>query len=67
LDAKARAKVPEGLGTRHLAVASMTAATHAKGVTVSGEDGTVRIFELGHVVVKINPNSKIIECLKGSM
>jgi hypothetical protein len=67
LDAKARVKVPEGLGTRHLAVASMTAATHAKGVTVSGEDGTVRIFELGNVVAKINPNSKIIECLKGSM
>lgn len=67
LNAKTRVKVPEGLGTRHLAVASMTAATRAKGVTVSGEDGTVRIFELGNVVAKINPNSKIIECLKGSV
>jgi len=66
LNAKARVKVPEGLGTRHLAVASMTAATHAKGVTVSGEDGTVRIFELGRMVAKINPNSKIIECLRES-
>ncbi len=67
LNAKARVKVPEGLGTRHLAVASMTAATHAKGVTVSGEDGIVRIFELGRMTAKINPNSKIIECLRESL
>jgi len=67
LNAKARVKVPEGLGTRHLAVASMTAATHAKGVTVSGEDGVVRIFELGRMTAKINPNSKIIECLRESL
>lgn len=67
LNAKARVKVPEGLGTRHLAVASMTAATHAKGVTVSGEDGIVRIFEFGVMKAKINPNSKIIECLRESL
>ena len=67
LNAKARVKVPEGLGTRHLAVASMTAATHAKGVTVSGEDGIVRVFEFGGMMAKINPSSKIIECLRDSI
>ena len=67
LNAKARVRVPEGLGTRHLAVASMTAATHAKGVTVSGEDGTVRIFEQGKIMAKIDPSSKIIECLRESI
>jgi DNA integrity scanning protein DisA with diadenylate cyclase activity len=45
----------------------MTAATHAKGVTVSGEDGIVRIFEFGVMKAKINPNSKIIECLRESL
>jgi hypothetical protein len=67
LNAKARVKVPEGLGTRHLAVASMTAATHARGVTVSGEDGIVRVFEQGGIIAKINPSSKIIECLRDSI
>jgi DNA integrity scanning protein DisA with diadenylate cyclase activity len=67
LNAKARVKVPEGLGTRHLAVASMTAATYAKGVTVSGEDGIVRVFEFGRMIAKINPSSKIIECLRDAI
>jgi hypothetical protein len=67
LNAKARVRVPEGLGTRHLAVASMTAATMARGVTVSGEDGIVRIFEHGRIIAKINPGSKIIECLRESV
>lgn len=64
LDANRRVEIPRGLGTRHLAVAAMTAATNAKGITVSGEDGLVRIFERGKMVAKINPNSKIIECLR---
>lgn len=66
LNANARVEVPKGLGTRHMAVASMTAATGSKGVTVSGEDGTVRIFDRGKLIAKINPYSKIIDCLRDS-
>jgi len=66
LDANRRVEVPSGLGTRHMAVAAMTAATGAKGVTVSGEDGFVRIFDRGRMVVKISPTSKIFECLHGA-
>ena len=61
LDADRKVEIPKGLGTRHLSVASMTAATGARGVTVSGEDGLVRIFEKGKIVAKINPYNKIIE------
>lgn len=66
LDAKVRVEIPKGLGTRHLAVAAMTARTGAKGVTVSGEDRVVRIFEHGRIIAKITPNSRIIECLRES-
>ncbi|MDI6642811.1 MAG: diadenylate cyclase [Candidatus Hodarchaeaceae archaeon] len=67
LNANVKVAIPKGLGARHLAVASMTAATKSKGVTVSGEDGVVRIFEGGRLVAKVDPNSKIIECLRGSI
>lgn len=63
LDANRKVKIPSGLGTRHMAVAAMTAATGAKGVTVSGEDRFVRIFERGRMVAKIDPAGKILECL----
>lgn len=60
LNANAEVDIPRGLGTRHTAVAAMTAATNAKGVTVSGEDGVVRIFERGELKAKINPKSKTL-------
>jgi DNA integrity scanning protein DisA with diadenylate cyclase activity len=60
LDADAKVDIPSGLGTRHMAVAAMTAVTKAKGVTVSGTDGTVRVFDDGKILVKIDPNSKIV-------
>lgn len=63
LDANIHVDIPAGLGTRHLAVAAITAATKAKGVTVSGENGVVRIFEDGKMKAKIDPRSKIIESL----
>ncbi|MGC8816762.1 MAG: diadenylate cyclase [Candidatus Hadarchaeum sp.] len=63
LDANVSVEIPPGLGTRHLAVAAITAATRAKGVTVSGENGVVRIFEKGKILAKIDPGSKIIESL----
>lgn len=64
LNANVEVEIPRGLGTRHLAVAAMTAATKSKGVTVSGEDGVVRIFERGKLVAKIDPHSGIIEYLR---
>ncbi|MFH1820846.1 MAG: diadenylate cyclase, partial [Methanobacteriota archaeon] len=63
LSASSRVEIPPGLGTRHLSVAAITAATRAKGITVSGENGVVRIFEQGKIMSKIEPSSKIIESL----
>ena len=63
LSANIQVEIPAGLGTRHLAVAAMTAATRAKGVTVSGETGAVRIFENGRIKAKIDPWSKIFEIM----
>lgn len=61
LDADVDVDIPKGLGTRHIATASMTAATHSKGVTISGTDGAIRIFEDGEIVLKIDSKSKLIE------
>lgn len=61
LEADVDVDIPKGLGTRHIAVASMTAATHAKGVTVSGTDGAIRIFRNGKLMLKIDSKSKMIE------
>jgi len=66
LSANVQIEVPPGLGTRHLSVAAITAATKAKGVTVSGENGVVRVFERGQIKAKIDPGSKIIESLGAS-
>jgi len=64
LDANVKVEIPRGLGTRHLAVATMTAATKAQGVTVSGEDGMVRIFKNGKIMARIDPRSGIFEYLR---
>ncbi len=64
LNADVKVEIPRGLGTRHLAVAAMTAATKARGVTVSGEDGMVRIFKNGKIITKIDPRSGIFEYLR---
>lgn len=61
LDANAKVNISKGLGTRHIAVASMTAVTEATGVTVSGEDGAVRIFRRGKIEAKINSASRTME------
>jgi len=61
LNARRKVEVPKGLGTRHHAVASMTAAVDAKGITVSGEDGHVRIFERGKMVAVLDPKTKLME------
>ena len=57
LDADAQVNIPLGLGTRHRAVAAMTAVTEAQGITVSGEDGMIRIFKRGELVAKIDSRS----------
>jgi len=64
LNASIKVEIPHGLGTRHLAVAAMTAATKSRGVTVSGEDGMVRIFRSGKLVAKVDPHSGILESLR---
>ena len=61
LDSDADIDIPNGLGTRHLSAASMTAATHAKAITVSGTDGKIRIFSNGEVLGRVDPQSKMLE------
>jgi DNA integrity scanning protein DisA with diadenylate cyclase activity len=51
--------IPRGLGTRHAAVAAMTLASNAIGVSVSQSGGIVRIFKNGEVVMKIEPQKRI--------
>lgn len=45
----------KGLGTRHWSAASISRATNAVAVTVSESSGTVRIFENGEVMLRIEP------------
>ncbi|MEE8400982.1 MAG: diadenylate cyclase [Candidatus Hydrothermarchaeaceae archaeon] len=51
--------IPRGLGSRHAAVAAMTVASDAVGITVSQSGGVVRIFKKGEVVMIIEPQRKI--------
>ena len=61
LEANAQVEILPGLGTRHRAVAAMTAATRATGVTVSGEDGAVRVFKRGKLSAKIHSGTRTLE------
>jgi DNA integrity scanning protein DisA with diadenylate cyclase activity len=45
----------KGLGARHWAAAAITRATKAVAVAVSESNGTVRIFQSGEVVLRIEP------------
>lgn len=45
----------KGLGTRHWAAAAITKATKAVAVVVSESSGTVRIFQNGEVMLRIEP------------
>ncbi|TDA33512.1 MAG: hypothetical protein DSO04_00610 [Hadesarchaea archaeon] len=64
LVAEGEVRLPQGLGTRHRAVAGITSLTRAVGVTVSGEDGMVRVFERGEVMAVIHPLNGTLELLK---
>ncbi len=45
----------KGLGTRHWAAAAISRLTNAVAVTVSQSNGTVRIFQNGEVMLRIEP------------
>ncbi len=47
--------LPKGFGARHWAAAEVTRATTAIAVTVSESNGTVRIFQNGEVMLRIEP------------
>ncbi len=56
LDASAAdVTLSKGLGARHWAAAAITRATKAVAVAVSESSGTVRIFQNGEVVLRIEP------------
>jgi DNA integrity scanning protein DisA with diadenylate cyclase activity len=56
LDASAdELKLSKGLGSRHWAAAGISKATKAIAITVSESTGTVRIFQNGVVVLRIEP------------
>lgn len=61
LDADVDVDIPTGLGTRHISAAAMTAATHARAVTVSGTDGNVRIFSDGKMLGRLDPRTKMLK------
>jgi DNA integrity scanning protein DisA with diadenylate cyclase activity len=47
--------LPKGLGSRHWAAADISRATSAVAVTVSESNGTVRLFQNGDVMLRIEP------------
>ena len=56
LDAPAESlTLSKGLGSRHWAAAAMSKRTKAIGIAVSESTGTVRIFQEGYVVLRIEP------------
>lgn len=48
----------KGLGARHWAAAAISRATNAVAVTVSQSNGTVRIFQNGETVLRIEPYAR---------
>jgi diadenylate cyclase len=47
--------LPKGFGTRHWAAADITRATSAIAIAVSQSSGTVRLFQNGEVMLRIEP------------
>jgi diadenylate cyclase len=65
IDTTARSiDLPLGLGSRHMAAASISRETNAIGVVVSERDGVVRIFNDGELVAEIMPGLWDMEMLK---
>ena len=51
----------KGLGSRHWAGAAITRKTKAVGVVVSQSTGTVRLYQNGHLVMRIEPMDKAVK------
>ncbi|MEW6357559.1 MAG: diadenylate cyclase [Planctomycetota bacterium] len=52
-------KLPQGLGARHEAAASITASTDAIAVTISESTGTVTTFRAGKIIMEIEKPRRI--------
>jgi len=50
-------QVPQGLGTRHLTAAAVTARTRGVAVVVSATDGHIRVFARGDMVLHLDAES----------
>jgi len=46
-------KLPQGLGSRHVAAAAITAVTHAMAITVSQSTGNITVFGEGRILIEI--------------
>lgn len=65
IDTTARSiDLPLGLGSRHMAAASISRETRAIGVAVSERDGVVRIFTGGELIAELMPGLWDMEMLK---
>ena len=51
----------KGLGARHWAAAAITLKTKAISVVVSQSTGTVRLYQDGHLVMRIEPMDKAVK------
>ena len=56
--------LPLGLGTRHMAAASISKETNAVAVVVSESEGVVRVFDDGELVTEIIPRVGNLELIK---
>jgi diadenylate cyclase len=56
--------LPLGLGSRHMAAASISKETNAVAVVVSESDGVVRVFDDGELVAEIIPRIGDLELIK---
>ena len=54
-------QMSKGLGARHWAAAAITRATKAISVVVSQSTGTVRLYQDGHLVMRIEPMDKAVK------
>lgn len=47
--------LPKGMGARHWAAAEVTKATNAIAIAISESNGSVRVFQKGEIVLRIEP------------
>lgn len=56
---QANEDMPQGLGARHAAAASITKETQAIAIVVSETNGTVRVFKAGKIVLEIEQQRRV--------